>query len=118
MNFNGQSGEQVLMDLETKVVAQALTDWFARHPYIRAVYEALSPDDRNSVIEKVRPYATEAGFMSMDTDKWLSYYVHKMRDDGKLPEIEKAQQVVYAHAQAAEDAFIQNGNRKDVERYL
>jgi len=118
MNFNGQSGEQALMDLESKIVSQAVGDWFERDPYIRAVYNAMPPDDRNNVIEKVRADATEAGFMGMDADKWLSHHVNRMYDAGKLPEIEKAQHALHAQAQAIEDNAIQTGNIKDVQRYL
>ena len=116
--MNEQSGEMVLLDLESKVVAQAVADLFRTKPYVAAVFHAMPPADRDAVIEKVRADATEAGFQRLDADKWLSHHVDKMYDEGKLPEIEKAQLALYNYAQSQEDAFIQQGNKKDVERYL
>jgi hypothetical protein len=117
-NVNGQSGEQVLWDLETKAVTQAVSSWFERDPYIAAVYSALTPDDRNGLIEKVRADAAEAGFMQLDADKWLSHHVNRMYDQGKLPEIARAQEALAAQAQAQEDYGIQNAPMKQVNAYL
>ena len=116
--MNEQSGEMVLLDLEGKMVAQAVADWFKNDPYVHALFEVMPPADRDRVIEKVRADATEAGFLRLDADKWLSHHVNKMYDEGKLPEIEKAQTALHNYAQSQEDNFIQNGNKKDVERYL
>jgi hypothetical protein len=118
MNYNGESPEAVIVDLETRIAAQALNDWFARDPYVKAVYEAMPPDDRNSVVERVRSDAAEAGYMKIDAEKWLSHHVNKMFDDGKLPEIEAAQKSLSAQAQAVEDYAIQTGPIQDVKRYL
>jgi hypothetical protein len=117
-NTNGQSGEQVLQELETRAVATATRMWFEKDPYVAKLYAVMPPDDRNALIEKVRVDATETGFMALDAEKWLSHHVNKMFDEGKLPEIAKAQQAVIIQEQAVEDYGIQNAPMKEVNAVL
>ena len=111
-------GEVVLVDLEGKQVARALAEWFERDPYIAGVWTAMPQADRQAVIEKVAADATEAGFMRIDAPVWLEHHVNNMYDLGALPEIRKAQEALSGQAQAVEDNFIQNADRKQVEKWL
>ena len=109
-----QSAEQVLLQLQVN----AVNNWFQRDPYIFQVYAAMSPDDRASVIEKVRNDSIERGFLTADMDKWLAHRVNQLYDDGKLPEINKAQVALHQFAQAQEDHAIQNAPMSQVKQYL
>src|SRR5262249_3047093 len=109
-----QSAEQVLMDLQVNAVNR----WFRRDPYIFQVYAAMPPEDRASVIEKVRNDSIERGFLTADMDKWLAHRVNQLYDDGKLPEINKAQVALHQDAQAQEDHAIQNAPMGQVKQYL
>src|SRR5215471_17448696 len=109
-----RSAEQVLMDLQVNAVNR----WFQRDPYIFQVYAAMAPEDRASVIEKVRNDSIERGFMTADMDKWLSHRVNQLYDAGELPEINKAQVALHQFAQAQEDYAIQNAPMSQVKQYL
>src|SRR5262249_6831049 len=109
-----QSAEQVLLDLQVNAVNR----WFQRDPYIFQVYAAMTPDDRVSVIEKVRADSIERGFLTADMDKWLSHRVNQLYDAGELPEIAKAQVALHQYAQAQEDHAIQNAPIGQVKQYL
>jgi hypothetical protein len=56
--------------------------------------------------------------MQLDAEKWLSHHVNRMYDQGKLPEIARAQEALTAQAQAAEDHGIQTAPMKNVNAYL
>src|SRR5215831_15118202 len=109
-----ESAEQVLLDLQVNAVNR----WFQRDPYIFQVYAAMTPDDRASVIEKVRNDSIERGFLTADMDKWLAHRVNQLYDAGKLPEINKAQVALHQYAQAQEDHAIQNAPMGQVKQYL
>src|SRR5215831_8634025 len=109
-----ESAEQVLLDLQVNAVNR----WFQRDPYIFQVYAAMTPDDRASVIEKVRNDSIERGFLTADMDKWLSHRVNQLYDAGELPEINKAQVALHQFAQAQEDFAIQNAPMSQVKQYL
>src|SRR5262249_25976098 len=109
-----QSADQALLQLQVNAVNR----WFQSDPYIFQVYAAMSPQDRASVIEKVRNDSIEQGFLTADMDKWLAHRVNQLYDDGKLPEINKAQVVLHQDAQAQEDHAIQNAPMGQVKQYL
>src|SRR5262249_906545 len=109
-----QSGEQALLQLQVNAVNR----WFQRDPYIYQVYAAMPPEDRASVIEKVRNDSIERGFLTADMDKWLAHRVNELYDAGELPEINKAQVALHQFAQAQEDHAIQNAPIGQVKQYL
>src|SRR5262249_51366333 len=109
-----KSAEQVLTDLQVNAVNR----WFQRDPYIFQVYAAMTPDDRASVIEKVRNDSIERGFLTADMDKWLAHRVNQLYDAGELPEINKAQVALHQYAQSVEDHAIFNAPKAEVEKYL
>jgi len=109
-----QSAEQALLQLQVNAVNR----WFQRDPYIFQVYAAMTPEDRSSVIEKVRNDSIERGFLTADMDKWLAHNVNQMYDAGRLPEINRAQEMLHRHVQAQEDHAIYNAPKAEVEKYL
>src|SRR5262245_15044261 len=113
-----QSGEQVLANLESAAVVQAVNEWFAREPYIGQVFFAMPPQDRAAAISKITNDAIEAGFMKADAGKWLSHHVNKMYDAGQLPEINRAQEALHQYVQVQEAAAIYHAPKAAVERYL
>jgi|SRR5262249_34557828 len=78
----------------------------------------MTPEDRASVIEKVRNDSIERGFLTADMDKWLSHRVNQLYDAGELPEINKAQVALHQFTQAQEDHAIQNAPISQVKQYL
>jgi hypothetical protein len=106
--------EQVLMDLQVNAVNR----WFQSDPYIFQVYAAMPPADRASVIEKVRNDSIEKGFLTADIDTWLAHRVNTLYDEGKLPEVNRAQQILHQHVQAVEDHAIYHAPQKQVEEIL
>jgi hypothetical protein len=119
MNFNGQSGEQVLADLETSAVLEAVNEWFQDDPYVRDVWcLATPPADQRSALDKITKAAIEAGHLKVDAKTWIRHFVNKMYDDKKLPEIERAQVALHQHVQAQEDHAIQNAPIGQVKQYL
>ena len=109
-----QTAEQVLTDLQ----AQAVMSEFRRDPYLHNVWLAAPPQDQLSLIGKVRDEAIAAGYFVAEMDKWFRPFLDKLYDDGKLPEIAKAQVALHQFAQAQEDHAIQNAPMSRVQQYL
>jgi hypothetical protein len=104
-------------ELEEQALQQAVAGIFS-DPYKHAVYNAMTPEERAAVFQKVDAHARTAGYQRYDAPQWLGSVVDRLYDKGELPEVRQAQERLHGQANALEDQFIQNAPMAQVNAHI
>jgi hypothetical protein len=94
-----------IYEMEQQAVQQAVAGIFS-DPYKHAVYNAMTPEERATVFQKVDEHARTAGYQQYDAPQWLGSVLDGLYDKGELPEVRQAQERLLAQADAQDAQFI------------
>ena len=104
-------------EMEQQALQQAVAKIFS-DPYKHAVYNAMTPEERAAVFQKVDAHAREKGFQQYDAPEWLGTELDRLYDAGKLEEIRTAQVRLHDHLNEQENQFIANAPMAQVNAHI